>query len=67
MYFDVLTGVGVAAIGLALLTLTRWLALKSWQQALKALLGKVPVYRQVLDRYPQAVVVVPSNRSDGEA
>ena len=59
-----MTGVGVAVVGLALLALKRRLALRSWQRVLKDLLGKVPVYRQVLERYPQAVVVVPNEGSD---
>jgi hypothetical protein len=66
-YFDVAAGVGVAVVGLALITLTRHLALRRSQKALKGLLGKVPVYRQVLERYPRAVVAVPNNRSDSEA
>jgi hypothetical protein len=59
-YFHILTGLGVAALGLAVLALTWQFAWSGRQRALKGLLRKVPVYRQVLERYPRAVVVVRS-------
>jgi hypothetical protein len=58
-YFNWITGIGLAVVGLALFALKRCLALRRWQRSLKVLLSRVPVYRQVLKRYPWAVVVVP--------
>jgi hypothetical protein len=58
-YFLPVAGIGLAVVALALLVVTRHLAVQSWQGALKGLLRKVPVYRQVLERYPWAVVVMP--------
>jgi hypothetical protein len=65
-YFNVGAGIGVAVVGMVLLVVTRRLALRSWQTGLRALLRKVPVYRQVLERYPRAVVVMPREGPDGE-
>ena len=50
----------VALIGLGVIALLRMLAVWRWQRSLKALLRKVPVYRQVLARYPRPVIVVPA-------
>jgi hypothetical protein len=58
-YFHLVAGVSLAVAGLALLVVVRRLALRGWQGALKGLLRKVPVYRQVLGRYPSALVVLP--------
>jgi hypothetical protein len=63
-YFAIFAGVGLAVVGLAFLLLKRRLALRRWQSGLKELLGKVPVYRQALKRYPWAVVIVPEAESD---
>lgn len=60
-YFHLLTGIGLVAVGLALLALKMPFALRSWQRELKGILRKVPVYRQVLERYPRAVVVIPTD------
>jgi hypothetical protein len=53
------TGLGVAVAGVVGLAFWRWLAFRSRQRQLKHVLCRVPVYRQVLARYRQAVVVVP--------
>jgi hypothetical protein len=66
-YFEIIWGVGTVAVGLALLALLRRFAWRGWQRALKAQLRKVPVYRQVLERYPWAVVVLPKAGSGGPA
>jgi hypothetical protein len=58
-YFNLAAGVGLATVGLVLLGWHRHRVLKKRQRALKGLLQKVPVYRQVLARYPRAVVVMP--------
>jgi hypothetical protein len=58
-YFHLVAGIGLAVVGLALLVATRCLVLRGWQRVLKGLLRKVPLYRQVLERYPYAVVVMP--------
>jgi hypothetical protein len=63
-YFSLAIGVGTAAAGLILLLLMRRLTIRSWQQALKVLLRKVPVYRQVLQRYPCAVIVFAHKGAD---
>jgi hypothetical protein len=63
-HFSLAIGVSTAAVGLALLVLLRALAVTSWQRSLKGLLGKVPVYRQVLKWYPRAVVVLPDGGGD---
>jgi hypothetical protein len=55
--------VGVLLLPLAL-GIPWWLlrrALKRRQRAIKQALRRVPVYRQLLDRSPQAVVVLPEN------
>jgi hypothetical protein len=57
-YFSPAIAVGTAAVGLALLVLMRAFAVRRWQRSLKGLLGKVPAYRQVLEKYPRAVVVL---------
>jgi hypothetical protein len=57
-FINLLMVIGLVAVGLALLVLARRLAVRNWQQKLKRLLGKVPVYRQVLQSYPRAVVVM---------
>jgi hypothetical protein len=63
-YFHVLAGVGLAAVGLALLGWHRLHVSGRRQRALKGLLRKVPVYRQVLERYPRAVVIVPNEGAE---
>jgi hypothetical protein len=63
-YFDVMAGVGLGAVGLVLLGWQRRRASNRRQRALKGLLRKVPVYRQVLENYPQAVVLVPQEELD---
>jgi hypothetical protein len=58
-YFHVAAGVGLAAAGLVLLVWRRRRAFRTRQRALKEMLRKVPLYRQVLQRYPRAIVVLP--------
>jgi hypothetical protein len=58
-YFQLLASIGLAIVGLVVLMVTRRFALRRWQRVLKGLLRKVPVYRQVLAIYPDAVVVMP--------
>jgi hypothetical protein len=58
-YLGLAAGLGVAVAGLLGLALWRFLAFRSRQRQLKSLLCQIPVYRQVLTRYRQAVVVVP--------
>jgi hypothetical protein len=58
-YVVLWAGMVMAAAGLALLVLARHLAWKTWQQKLKRMLNKIPVYRQVMQRYPRAVVMMP--------
>jgi hypothetical protein len=58
-YFSIVVGVGTAAVGLALLAMRRRFVRRRWQRGLKDLLGRIPVYRQVLKKYPWAVVVMP--------
>jgi hypothetical protein len=56
-YFGVALGVGVGAAGLALWF---WQKRRAWQRRqreLKSLLRHVPVYRQLLDKYPYATVL----------
>jgi hypothetical protein len=58
-YFGV--GVGFAAVllaGVGLLLLARRVSWGAWQRTVKGLLRKVPVYRQLLQKYPHAVVAV---------
>jgi hypothetical protein len=64
-YFHVAAGVGLAAVGLVLLAWLRRRASRGRQRGLKGLLRKVPVYRQVLERYPRAVVVMPQGGPAG--
>jgi hypothetical protein len=65
-YFNFVAGIGLAAVGLVALVVTRCLILRRWQNVLKGLLCKIPVYRQVLKRYPYAVVVMPKEESGRE-
>jgi hypothetical protein len=58
-YLALWAGIGLAASGLILIGWQKRLSFNRRQFALKALLGKVPVYQQVLQRYPRAFVVVP--------
>ena len=57
-YFNVWAGMGLAVIGLVLPIIMRRLSLKRWQAELKRVIGTVPVYRQILERYPWAFVVL---------
>lgn len=57
-YFHLLSGIGLAVGGLIVLLGARRLSMRIWQSTVKELLRTVPVYGQVLERYPQAVVVV---------
>jgi hypothetical protein len=59
-YFNVLAAIGVAAVGLVALALRRRRTFMRRQRTLKSLLRQVPIYRQILDRYPHAVVVLPN-------
>ncbi len=59
VYLDVLAGLGVVLIGLLGLALWRRRDFQSRQRQLKALLSQVPLYRQVLERYRNALVVLP--------
>jgi hypothetical protein len=63
-HFSLAIGIGTAAVGLILLVLIRRIDIRNWQRGLKALLRKVPVYRQVLERYPWAVIVFPHKGTD---
>jgi hypothetical protein len=65
-YFHVWAGVGLAAVGLALFVWRKRRIFKQQQRALKAMLRKVPVYRQVLERYPWAVVILPDAVDDSD-
>jgi hypothetical protein len=65
-FFHLVSGIGLVLGGVALLIVTRRLARRRWQGALKVLLRKVPVYRQVLERFPSAVVLMPRDGSDRE-
>jgi hypothetical protein len=65
-YFKLMAGIGLAVVGLGPVVVTRRLVLRRWQSMLKGLLRKVPVYREVLKRYPRAVVVVPKNGPGGQ-
>jgi hypothetical protein len=49
----------VAVIGWPLVWVARRRAVRGRQLRLKEILRQVPVYRQVLSRYPQAVVKIP--------
>jgi hypothetical protein len=61
-YCDVLIGVSVMTIGLALFAGQRYLAERRRQRGLKEMLRRVPAYRQILDRYRYAVVLLPRAR-----
>jgi hypothetical protein len=65
-YFNLVAGTGLAVVGLGLTSITRSLVLRRWQSTLKGLLRKVPVYRQILKRYPRAVVVMPNEGLGGQ-
>src|SRR5262249_12644933 len=62
-FFHLGAGLGLLAAGvltvLTWIALSRRLAFKAKQKALKNLVSRVPVYRQMLASYPYAVVVVP--------
>jgi hypothetical protein len=57
-YFHLVAGVALAVVGLVVLGWLGPRVFRRRQQALKALLRRVPVYHQVLERYPWAVVNV---------
>ena len=65
-FFHLAAGVLVAfaglLVGLPVFGLLRFLAHRRQQRSLRDLLRRVPVYRQMLDSYPGAVVVMPSKR-----
>jgi hypothetical protein len=52
------TGLAAIAVGLAAVYLVKWRAEAGRQRRLLDLLRPVPVYRQVLERYPKAVVLL---------
>jgi hypothetical protein len=58
-YVNLVAGIALGVVGMALLVVMRGLALRGWQRMLRGLLRQIPVYRQVLERYPRAVVVMP--------
>lgn len=58
-YFDWVIGLAAALMGLLAVAVWRRLVFTSRQKKLKSLLCEVPVYRQVLTRFPSALVIVP--------
>src|SRR5207253_2316210 len=62
-YFHLVSGVGLAVFGLALLVWWRRRVSRRRQRALKGLLRKVPAYRQILEQYPWAVVIMRNEQS----
>jgi hypothetical protein len=62
-YFHVVAGLGIAAVGLVAgwlwMALWQTVANRVYQKALKKVLERVPIYRQMLARYPDTVVVIP--------
>jgi hypothetical protein len=58
-FLDPLIGISALVLALATIYLSRIVAQKRRQRVLKELLRKVPLYRQVLDRYPRALVIMP--------
>jgi hypothetical protein len=58
-----LIGIGAAVVGMILVPWRRSRAWKRWDEAVKGLLRKVPVYRQVLEDYPHATIIIPQRKS----
>jgi hypothetical protein len=64
-YFSVLAGIAVGVTGLAAVSRLGQRREARWQGGLKALVGQVPAYRQLLDQYRFATVVVPRGVNSG--
>ena len=60
-YFHIVAGVAMMIVTVLIGTiLFRYWSIKSRQKLLKNILSRVPVYRQMLDSYPYAVVIIPA-------
>ena len=66
-FYTLLVGIAIGLVGLAAF---RWRCQRRyarWQRGLKALLGKVPAYGQLLDQYRFATVVIPDGGAARES
>jgi hypothetical protein len=58
-----LIGIVAAVAGMILVPWRRSRVWRRWDEAVKGLLRKVPVYRQLLEDYPHAVIIIPQRKS----
>lgn len=62
--FSVWIAIGILFLAFVTIMITRRLSISRRERQLKNVLSTVPVYRQILDRYPGTAVIWPTRKSD---